>query len=110
TRMPAQRQKNQTSGANKNPPRRTAKSLYGLRPNNCNSYTARSGNSSRLSCEHSVINNMLERQNMNGHISPIIQFAHGGKRRPPTVMNKLHSRQLDLIRSKNFHTHRCSPY
>ena len=90
--------------------RRTAKNLYGLRPNNRNRNAARSVNSSRLNSEHSVINNMLERQNMNGHISPIIQFANGGKRRPPTVMNKLHSRQLDLIRSKNFHTHRCSPY
>lgn len=53
---------------------------------------------------------MLKRQNMNRDLCPIIQFANGGKRRPPTVMNKLHRRQLDLIRSNNFHTHRCSPY
>ncbi|MGT2473479.1 hypothetical protein [Paraburkholderia terrae] len=59
------------------------KNLYSLRPNNRNNNATRSVNSSRLSSKHSVINNMLKRQNMNGHISPIIQFAQR-RQTPPT--------------------------
>ncbi len=88
---------------------RRQKNRYRLRRNHSHNSSTRSSDSSCLSGKNSVIGDLLKRQNGNGHLGPVIQLANLCESSPTTVMNELHRRQFELIRSKVFYTHRYSP-